>query len=67
MKAEIQLQPIRVPNYILSLPKVGKREDGFKEPPKFHPSELSAETLSELCDQFRHDLFAKAEMVDPKK
>lgn len=60
MKSEVKLQPIRVPNYILAEQEQGRRQDGFKEGIKFHVSELDEDTLNDLCDQFRLDLFAKA-------
>jgi hypothetical protein len=65
MKHEIDLMPFGVPNYVLTIPKTGKREDGFSEAPKFALSELSAETLDALCKQFRADVFIKAGKVAP--
>ena len=62
MKITVQqeLQPFQVPNYVLAVAPPGKREDGLREPPKYHLSELSDETLSALCNKFREDVFAKA-------
>ena len=66
MKMEINLQSIRVPNFILSKMPPGKREDGFKEGPKWSLSEIPAEILSTLCDEFRANVFEKADKIDPK-
>ena len=48
------------PNFVLTVPKAGNRQDGFKEVPKYSLSELSAETLDKLCMDFRSEVFRKA-------
>ena len=60
MKIEIELVPIRVPNYVMHKARAGKRQDGFLETPKTHVSELSVDALNGLCEQFKKDLFANA-------
>lgn len=55
-----KLQPFSVPNYAIEEARVGKREDGLVETPKHHLSELDEDVLSQLCDQFRADVFARA-------
>ncbi len=67
MKITIELQSFNTPNYVSVLPKQGVRQDGMVESPKWHINELDATTLSEMCDQFRHDVFTKAGKVDPRK
>ncbi len=42
-----------------------ERQEGMVESPKFHLRELEPEVLSELCDEFRRNVFAKAEKKDP--
>ena len=59
-EVKVKLQPFRVPNYVLTAPKVGRRQDGMQELPKFHLSELDEETLNELCDEFRAGVLKKA-------
>jgi len=66
-KVEVELQPMRIPNFILGVAKPGRKQDGFREGPKWSLSEISEETLSELCNQFRKDVFEKAGKVDPQK
>jgi hypothetical protein len=66
MKMKIQLQPFMVPNYVLALSEPRPRQEGFIEASKWHIREVDEETLSGLCDLFRHDVFMKAEKVDPK-
>lgn len=63
---EIKLQPFRPPNYVLVESPRKAREEGLVETPKFSLADLSAETLSDLCDQFRADVFEKAGKPDPK-
>ena len=62
---KIKLQPFRVPNFVLVKQEPGKREDGFKEGPKYALSELDEFALSMLCDKFREDVFKKAGKTDP--
>jgi len=56
----VELQPFKVPNYVLVKGRLRVRQDGFAETPKFHLSELHEDTLNELCDQFRARVLAKA-------
>ena len=37
-----------------------RKENGFSEARKFHLSEVDAETLSKMCDDFRSEIFKKA-------
>lgn len=57
---KIALQPFMVPNYVLTVAAPRTRQEGFTETPKFALSELSAETLAELCETFTAEVFAKA-------
>lgn len=67
MKIEIELQPVRTPNFILQKVEPQSRQDGFQEPPAYAVKDLEAQTISELCDQFRKDMFAKAGKTDPRE
>jgi hypothetical protein len=62
----IKLKRWQAPSYALGEAPVGRRQDGFTEGPKWHVSEVDADSLSVLCDQFREDVFAKARKVDPR-
>jgi hypothetical protein len=63
----VELQPFTVPNYVRqSMPPV-KRQDGWHEAP-IHPlGDLDAETLAQLCDDFRRAVFEKAGKADPSR
>jgi hypothetical protein len=63
---EKELQPFQVPNYVIEVPKVSKRQDGFQETPKHHLSELDGNVLDQLCERFREDVFKKAGKNDPR-
>jgi len=64
-KVSIALQPFAVPNFVRAVSVIpGKREDGFKEIPAFHLSEIDAETLGSMCDVFRASVFLKAGKKD---
>ena len=65
-KKKIKLRPFNVPNYVLGETSPGLKQDGFVEGPKWHIKELAETTLSELCDQFRKDVFEKAGKQDPR-
>jgi len=56
----IELQPFSVPNYVIAVMPPRPRQEGIIEPPKFHLSELSTETLELLCKDFRDAVMAKA-------
>ncbi|MCK5605406.1 hypothetical protein KAR91_26175 [Candidatus Pacearchaeota archaeon] len=64
---EIKLVPIRVPNFIIVKMPPGKKEDGINlgESPKFALRDLDSAVLSDLCDNFRRDIFEKAGKDDP--
>lgn len=64
---ETALQPFMVPNYVREVGRVGKREEGFKETPAHPLSELAAQVLSDMCDEFRAGVFAKAGKNDPAR
>lgn len=67
IKTSIELQPFSTPNFVSIKPfHVGQKQDGFAESPKYPLSDLDPETLSDLCDQFRKDIFSKAQKIDPK-
>ena len=65
VKIELDLLSFDTPNYVLVKQKPGKREDGFKEGPKFHLEELDSLTLAKLCDDFRTEIFKKAGKQQP--
>ena len=67
MKATIQveLQPFTIPNYVRSVERPGKKEDGFVETIAYPLSDLDSFTLDRLCQQFRNEVFRKAGKEQP--
>lgn len=65
MEIKLKLQPMSVPNYVIVVMPPRERQEGIAESPKFHLRELESEVLAELCDEFRRNVFAKAEKQDP--
>ena len=65
VEMELDLLPFKTPNFVLVKQEPGKREDGFKEGPKFHLKDLDSLTLDKLCDDFRNEVFKKAEKEQP--
>ena len=64
MKIELKLKPFLTPNCVQAEKKGSQFERG--EGPTFVLKDISAEALSDLCDKFRSDVFAKAMKQDPK-
>lgn len=57
---EIELQPFTVPNYVIVKMPPRPKQDGIRESPKYHISELDENTLNKLCDEFRAAVLRKA-------
>ena len=66
IKHGVELQPFSTPNYVLAKPRVGLRQDGWQEAPKWPLSEIDADTLAEMCEAFRVEIFQKAGKADPR-
>ena len=60
MKHEIELQPFRTPNFVLPVQPIGCRQNGFTPQAGIPLSELSKETLTKMCEQFRDEVMRKA-------
>ena len=67
MEMKLELQPFRTPNYVLAKAKIGLRQDGFTEGPKWALKEVPADILAVMCDQFRKEIFLKAKQDDPHR
>ena len=64
MEIKLKLKPFQVPNFVVTEQAPGKREDGWKELPVFPLSAVDADTLGEMCDEFRAAIFSKAGKAD---
>lgn len=63
LKVDVKLQPFSVPNYVTML---GYVDGAGNNLPKSLRS-LEPKILSQLCDQFREEVFKKAGKNDPYK
>ncbi len=65
----VELKPFTVPNYVIVEPsRVGLKQEGISlENPKYHLNKLDRDTVSDLCDEFRRNVFLKAGIEDKEK
>jgi hypothetical protein len=63
----VELRPFTVPNYVIQVTPARPRQEGFVEAPKYALTELDADTLAQLCDDFRKSVFEKAGKPDPSR
>ena len=65
IKYNIELEPFRTPNYVMVKQEVRLRQEGpCLDSPKYHVRDIDAETLGQLCDEFRKAIFEKAGVKD---
>lgn len=62
---KVELQPWMTPNFVTALTNPRPGLEGMQETPKWHISNVDAETLAKQCDRFRASIFAKAGKADP--
>ena len=60
VRIEIDLKPFTVPNFVVAVKTPGEKQDGFNEGRSFALADLDSETLLELCNDFRDEVFKKA-------
>lgn len=65
-KISQNLRPFQVPNFVTIEMPPRPRECGMSPSPTVAIGDLPAETLAELCDDFRAAVFAKAGKPDPR-
>jgi hypothetical protein len=61
----IALLPFTTPNFVIGRFAARPRQEGITEGPKWPLSEIDADALSALCDEFRAEIFRKAGKADP--
>jgi len=62
---KIEVIPFDVPDSVRAIAEVKPRQDGFSPTPTIPLCRLTQHELSELCIQFRKDVFKKAQLCDP--
>lgn len=63
---KIELQPFSTPNFVLGKMPPRQRQDGIGSTLSWPLSEVDADELARLCDEFRAEVFRKAGKPDPK-
>jgi hypothetical protein len=63
--ARVELEPIRTPNFVVVKVPHGPSEEGAGPQPTIPVKQLDAAAISDLCDEFRAAMFAKAGVRDP--
>lgn len=63
----VKLIPFQTPNFVRAEIPVRLRQEGLTESPAWPLSEVDAESLAKLCDDFRAEIFRKAAKGDPAK
>lgn len=69
VKMKVDIAPFTVPNFVGTIRPARPRQEGFFTVPDGHKmrlSDLDEETLDELCQEFRANVFRKAGKEDPK-
>jgi hypothetical protein len=67
LKIDLEIEPFKAPGAVFLVNPPGKKEDGFDYKFGTIPTaRLDAAVLSELCDKFRAEVFARAGKDDPR-
>ena len=66
MEKRVKIRNFDVPTHVHQEGQIGQRQNGLSMPPSWKLSELEPAELSDLCDQFRKDVFAQAGKPDPR-
>jgi hypothetical protein len=64
-KMQVEVNAWQTPNFVTLKTPPRPRQEGWKEAPSIPLSELDADALSLLCDEFRAEVFRKAGKRDP--
>lgn len=65
-KVALEVKPWIVPNFVLIETPPGLRQDGWKPMPGMALKDVDPDVLSQMCDQFRTEVFEKAGKQDPQ-
>ena len=62
---KLALVPWIVPNFVRGQMPPRPRQEGIQDAPSFALSGVDADTLAQMCDDFRAEIFRKAGKPDP--
>ena len=63
---KLAVVPWSVPNFVILQFAPRPRQEGFTEAPKLELAAVEADTLAQMCDDFRAEVFRKAGKPDPR-
>ena len=63
---KIKLKPFQTPNFVIEDTPPKSRQEGFTLSPGRPLREVDHQTLSDMCDAFRAEVFRKAVKEDPQ-
>lgn len=66
MHISVPLRPFSIPSFVIAVAQPRPRQEGPTLSPSWPLSDLDVTTLSDMCDQFRADIFKKAGKTDPR-
>jgi len=61
----IKLTPFTVPNFAIPIMPAGEKQDGITFPSGIPLRSVEAKELAAMCDDFRREIFRKADKKDP--
>lgn len=64
---EVELQPFTVPDKVYAVAPEGTRQGGFVAPTSFWLSDLDADTLDTMCNEFRREVFKRTGKKEPPR
>ena len=67
MECSFTLLPFTVPDNVALKGEPRRRQDGFERQTVMPLADVSEGSLSDLCKQFRRDVFRKAGKIDPEE
>jgi hypothetical protein len=65
MDLKLKIHAFTVPNSVTLEMPTGLRQDGMQRLPRVYLKELNENLLSDLCDEFRLNVFKEAGKADP--
>lgn len=62
---QVEIKEFATPNFVTVVREPGERQEGFQPQEGIPLKEVDAKTLGRLCDNYRREVFNKAQKQDP--
>jgi hypothetical protein len=65
---DVEIQDFQTPNFVVPVQRIGKKEDGpgLELSQSIPLRDVPVDLLDRLCENFRREVFRKAERPDPR-